>query len=136
MFSRTVISRNRLWFCGTCTTPRSSICLGFFPTSAAPRNVMLPRRGRSSPLIVASSVDLPEPLGPTMQVRPPSATVNDTPCSTSPPPYPATTPSTTSAGSDSGTAVLHVAVAVAVLVVGAKVRIEHLAVIAHLLRRA
>src|SRR5215472_4669844 len=106
MFSRTVISRNRLWFCGTCTTPRSSICRGFFPTSGTPRNVMLPRRGLSRPLIVASSVDLPEPFGPTMQVRPPSAT-----------------------------AVLHLAVAVAVLVVGTQVRIEHLAVIAHLLGR-
>src|SRR5215467_6806055 len=136
MFSRTVISRNRLWFCGTCTTPRSSICRGFFPTSGTPRNVMLPRRGLSSPLIVASSVDLPEPFGPTMQVRPPSATANDTPCSTSPPPYPATTPSTTSAGSDPGTAGLDVAVTVAVLVVGTEVRIEHLAVVAHLPGRA
>src|SRR5215472_17358625 len=102
MFSRTVISRNRLWFCGTCTTPRSSICRGFFPTSGTPRNVMLPRRGLSRPLIAASSVDLPEPFGPTMQVSPPSVTLSDTPCSTSPPPYPATTPSTTSTASPPG----------------------------------
>src|SRR5215467_1549444 len=95
---------------------------------------MLPRRGRSSPLIVASSVDLPEPFGPTMQVRPPSATVNETPCSTSPPPYPATTPSTTSAGaaspSDPSTAAFFL-----IVLVGPQVGVEHLRVVSHLLGR-
>ncbi len=86
MFSLTVISRNRLWFCGTCTRPRSRIWRGLLPASGSPRNVMLPRRGRSSPLTVASRVDLPAPFGPTTQVIPPSATVMDTSCSTSPPP--------------------------------------------------
>ena len=86
MFSRTVISLNRLWFCGTCTTPMSSTCLGLLPASGWPCSVMLPRRGRSSPLIAASSVDLPAPFGPTMQVIPPSGTRSDTSCSTSPPP--------------------------------------------------
>src|SRR5258708_23912187 len=153
MFSRTVISRNRLWFCGTWTTPRSRICRGLLPTRGMPRNVMLPRRGLSRPLMVASSVDLPEPFGPTMQVSPPSATVKDTPCSTSPPPYPATTPSTTSTASPRGrsvfpgarashepprgrsgarTAVFHVVV----LVAGAKVGIEHLGVVAYQLGRS
>src|SRR5580704_14967271 len=99
MFSRTVMSRNKLWFCGTCTRPASRICRGLLPTSGSPRNVMLPRRGRSSPLMVASRVDLPAPFGPTTQVIPPSATVIDTSCSTSPPPYPETRPSTTRAGS-------------------------------------
>ena len=47
---------------------------------------MVPRLGRSSPLIVASSVDLPAPFGPTTQVMPPSGTLRDTSCSTSPPP--------------------------------------------------
>src|SRR5215468_1370274 len=98
MFSLTVMSRNRLWFWGTCTSPRSRIWRGLLPTSDSPRIVMLPRLGRSSPLIVASRVDLPAPFGPTTQVIPPSATVSDTPRSTSPPPYPATTSDTSNAG--------------------------------------
>src|SRR5579859_7490126 len=142
MFSRTVISRNRLWFCGTWTTPRSRICRGLLPTSGSPRNVMLPRRGFSRPLMVASSVDLPEPFGPTMHVSPPSVTVNDTPCSTSPPPYPATTPSTASAvkpsrgPSGASKAGLHVGLVVTVVLVGAQVSVEHLGVVANLLRRS
>ena len=47
---------------------------------------MVPRFVRSSPLIVASSVDLPAPFGPTTQVMPPAGTLRDTPCKTSPPP--------------------------------------------------
>ena len=86
MFSLTVISRNRLWFCGTCTIPARSTCRGLLPVSRSPRKVMLPSRGLSRPLIVASKVDLPQPFGPTTQVIPPSATVRLTSCSTSPPP--------------------------------------------------
>ena len=41
----------------------------------SPPKRISPWRGRSSPLIVASSVDLPAPLGPTMQVIPPSGHV-------------------------------------------------------------
>src|ERR1700685_4782898 len=99
MFSRTVISRNRLWFCGTCTRPRPRICRGLLPASGSPRNVIPPRRGRRRPLMVGSRGDFPAPFGPTTQVIPPSATVIDTSCSTSPPPYPETRPSTTRAGS-------------------------------------
>src|SRR5215471_1303958 len=131
MFSRTVISRNKLWLCGTCTTPRSRICRGLFPTSDSPRNVMVPLRGLSSPLIVASSVDLPDPFGPTMHVKPPSATVNETPCSTSPPPYPATTPVTTSAlsaaPSGPGTAAFFL---VLVVLAGTEVGVQHPGVVA------
>src|SRR5579859_3399552 len=142
MFSRTVISRNRLWFCGTCTMPRSRICRGLLPTSCSPWNAMAPRRGLISPLMVASSVDLPDPFGPTMQVNPPSVTENETPCSTSPPPYPATTPSTASAvkpsrgPSEASKAGLHVALVVTVVLAGAQVRVEHLRVVANLLRRS
>src|SRR5579875_2661429 len=138
MFSRTVISRNRLWFCGTSTMPRSRICRGLLPAIGSPRNVMLPRLGLSRPLMVASSVDLPEPLGPTMQVRPPSVTEKVTPCSTSPPPWPATTPSTASAGSPAaaGSGALMAGPPVAVLRVvvlaGAQVRVEHPGVGPHL----
>ncbi len=86
MFSLTVISRNRLWFCGTCTTPMLRTWRGLLPTIDVPCRVMLPRLGRSSPLMLASSVDFPEPFGPTTHVIPPSATLKDTSCSTSPPP--------------------------------------------------
>src|SRR5262245_40075034 len=97
MFSPTVISRKRLWFWGTCTIPARSTCLGLRPVNCSPRKVMVPSLGLSSPLIVASSVDLPQPFGPTTQVMPRSATVRLTLCSTSPPPYPAVSPSMTSA---------------------------------------
>src|SRR6266508_4990664 len=90
---------------------------------------MLPRRGRSSPLIVASSVDLPAPLGPTMQVIPPSGTRSDTPCSTSPPPYPATTPSRTSASrlapADGGPPEVIGSADVIVVLRGAEIGIQH-----------
>src|SRR5580698_2657746 len=128
MFSLTVISRNRLWFCGTCTRPRSRIWRGLLPTSAWPRNVMLPCRGRSSPLMLASSVDLPAPFGPTTQVIPPSATVIETSCSTSPPPYPDTRPSTTSAGSPPGDIV--------VLLRRAEIGVEHPGIAPDDVRRA
>src|SRR5579875_2652508 len=98
MFSRTVMSRNRLWFCGTWTTPIPSTCRGVLPVMSWPCSVIVPSRGRSRPLITAISVDFPAPFGPTTQVIPPRATVSETPRRTSPPPYPATTPSTTRAG--------------------------------------
>src|SRR5262245_20601831 len=127
MFSPTVISRKRLWFCGTCTIPARSTCLGLRPVSGSPRNVMVPSRGLSSPLIVASSVDLPQPFGPTTQVIPPSATVRLTSCRTSPPPYPAVSPSMTSAA---GVPLL--ALVITVLRIdfcGAKVGVKHAGVV-------
>jgi hypothetical protein len=48
--------------------------------------VIVPLRGGSSPLTARSTVDLPAPLGPTMQVIEPGSTFRSTPCSTSPPP--------------------------------------------------
>src|SRR6266571_7249299 len=139
-FSLTVMSRNRLWFCGTCTSPRSRIWRGLRPASGAPRSVMLPRRGRSSPLIVASRVDLPAPFGPTMQVIPPSGTVSDTPCSTSPPPYPAHTPSRTSApwpaGRAGGPPGAAGSAGVIVVFRGAEVGIEHPGILPDRLRGA
>src|SRR5215469_14338924 len=86
MFSRTVISRNRLWFCGTCTTPILRICRGLRPTMGSPCRVIWPCLGRSSPLIARSRVDFPAPFGPTTQVIPPCTTSRLTPRSTSPPP--------------------------------------------------
>src|SRR5580692_8434027 len=92
------MSRNRLWFCGTCTTPSWRTCRVDRPTRSSPPSTIDPSRGRSSPLIVDISVDLPAPFGPTTQVMPPSVTSRDTPRSTSPPPYPATRPSIVSTG--------------------------------------
>ena len=86
MFSLTVMSLNRLWFCGTWTTPSFRICRGDLPVSFSPRSVTVPSRGRSRPLITRISVDLPAPFGPTTQVMDPSGTSNVTPRSTSPPP--------------------------------------------------
>ena len=57
MFSRTVISRNRLWFCGTCTIPVLSTCCGLIPEICLPYRLTLPSRGLSSPLTVASRMD-------------------------------------------------------------------------------
>ena len=62
------MSVNRLWFCGTCTTPMSRICRGDLPFSFSPRSVTVPSRGRSRPLITRMTVDLPAPFGPTTQV--------------------------------------------------------------------
>src|SRR6202007_2204309 len=57
MFSWTVISLNRLWFCGTWTTPRSRICRGDLPMSFSPRSVIVPSRGLSRPVIAFLTVD-------------------------------------------------------------------------------
>ena len=80
------MSLNRLWFCGTWTTPMSRICRGDLPFSFSPRSVTVPSRGRSRPLITRMTVDLPAPFGPTTQVMEPSGTAKVTPRSTSPPP--------------------------------------------------
>src|SRR6516225_4125009 len=136
MFSRTVISRNRLWFCGTWTTPVRRIWRGDLPVSRSPCSVTSPSRGRRSPLMVLSRVDFPAPFGPTTQVIPPCMTLMDTPRRTSPPPYPATTPATSSAqlscagAGDSGCG------AVIVFLCRSKVGVEHPVVVADHVRRA
>jgi hypothetical protein len=86
MFSHTVMSRNRLWFCGTCTTPSRSTSRGDLPASGSPLSVIVPSLGLSSPLTHRISVDFPAPLGPTTHVIPPAGTSRHTPRSTSPPP--------------------------------------------------
>src|SRR5215471_15484883 len=86
--------------------------------------------------MTASRVDFPAPFGPTTQVIPPCATRRDTPRRTSPPPYPATRPVTSSAQGvcavpgDSGCG------AVIVFLCRSEVGVEHPAVVADLLRRA
>src|SRR5215472_13992583 len=136
MFSRTVISRNRLWFCGTWTTPERRIWRGVLPVSRSPCNVISPSRGRSSPLMTASRVDFPAPFGPTTQVIPPCATCRDTPRRTSPPPYPATRPVTSSAGRSCAGREDSCCGAVIVFLCRSEVGVEHPAVVADLLRRA
>ena len=61
------------------------------------RPAIRPSRGRTSPLIVRSSVVLPAPLAPSTAVIVPGRAVTETPSSTVTPPYPATIPSTVSA---------------------------------------
>src|SRR5215469_1974816 len=136
MFSRTVISRSRLWFCGTWTTPDRRIWRGDLPVSRSPSSVISPSRGLSSPLMVDSRVDFPAPFGPTTQVIPPCMTWMDTPRRTSPPPYPATTPATSSVQAscarpgDSGCG------AVIVFLCRSEVGVKHAAVVADHVRRA
>src|SRR5215467_1107851 len=125
MFSPTVMSGNRLWFCGTWTTPARRISRGLLPVSRSPRCSTWPLLGRRMPLMTDSNVDLPAPFGPTMQVMPPAGTVKDTSWSTSPPPYPAVTPSTTSAAS-----------VIVVIVTAPEVGVEHPRVGPDCLRRA
>src|SRR3954452_18732080 len=71
--------------------PRRRITSGDRPASSSPSRVMRPSLGRSSPLMTRSTVDLPAPLGPTMQVIVCSAHSRSTLWSTLPPPYPAKT---------------------------------------------
>jgi len=44
------------------------------PVTGRPSAVTRPRSGRVSPAMMSSSVDLPQPLGPTRQTKPPGAT--------------------------------------------------------------
>src|SRR3954462_4284186 len=89
--SQTVIAGKRLRSCGTCTMPSSSRCRGDLVVTSLPRNVTVPERGRSSPLMHLSTVDFPAPLGPIRQVTVPSDTSRSTPLRMSPEPYPAMT---------------------------------------------
>ena len=56
------------------------------PAIERPSNSISPSRGCSRPLTERSTVDLPAPLGPTMQPTEPCSTSMSTPRSTSPPP--------------------------------------------------
>ena len=85
-FSRTVRFPNSPSVCGTWEIPSSRISAGGRPWIVAPRKAIVPSRGRSRPLIARSTVDLPAPLGPTMQVTEPASTSRSTPWSTSPAP--------------------------------------------------
>src|SRR5665647_430829 len=72
--------------------PRRRTSSGLSPSTRSPSRVISPALDLSRPLITRRTVDLPAPLGPTMQVTVPSAHERSTPCRTLPPPYPATTP--------------------------------------------
>ncbi len=65
-FSRTVISGNRLWAWGTCEIPGQDLPRREAGDGLTAERIS-PWRGRRRPLIVAISVDLPAPLGPTTQ---------------------------------------------------------------------
>src|SRR5687768_498999 len=70
------------------------------PVTAAPSIVIRPRSGRSNPAMMLSSVDLPQPEGPTMATNSPSRTSKLTPSTTDSAPNPLLTPSTTICLSD------------------------------------
>src|SRR5581483_5804175 len=89
---------NRLRSWGTCTTARPSRSRGESRSMGSPSSSTRPRRGRISPLIALSTVDLPAPFGPIRQTTSPASTVRSTPRRMSPAPYPATSPSTASSG--------------------------------------
>src|SRR5882757_4908756 len=90
---------NRLRSCGTCTTPWRRIADGDEPPISTPSRVIEPARGRSRPLTVRSTVDLPAPLGPTTQVIISGSSARSTPRRISAAPYPAQTPDSVSTGS-------------------------------------
>src|SRR6266576_1453320 len=90
-FSQTVICGKVLRPWGTCAMPSRNRRSGRRPPMSLPRNRIWPRRGRMSPEIVRSSVDLPAPFGPIRQTKSPASTSRSTPRRMSPPdPYPAT----------------------------------------------
>src|SRR6266550_7928834 len=90
-FSQTVICGKVLRPWGTCAMPSRNRRSGRRPPISLPRNKMRPRRGRMSPEIVRSRVDLPAPFGPIRQTKSPASTSRSTPRRMSPPdPYPAT----------------------------------------------
>src|SRR5208282_1491531 len=60
----------------------------FGPRSGTPSTLMLPRSGGSKPAMMLSSVDLPQPEGPTMATNSPSPTLKSMPSSTSSEPRP------------------------------------------------
>ncbi len=72
--------------CGTWEIPRSRISAADSLSIRSPWRCTSPSRGVSSPLTVFRTVDLPAPLGPTMQATEPAGTLMSTPWSTSPPP--------------------------------------------------
>src|SRR5207245_7238099 len=100
--------------------PRARIVRGVRPASDSPRNRTVPALGCSRPLMTRSTVDLPAPFGPTMQVRLPSSMLRSTPCKMSPPPYPALTPASSRR----------------VAISGSQVRVEHGRLLAHRVRLA
>src|SRR5690606_10568060 len=79
-------------------TPRPARRYGVNAVTSVPRTVTDPAVGRISPDTTFSSVDLPAPLGPRSAVTEPAGTVSDTPCNTTVCSYPASTPTTSSAG--------------------------------------
>src|SRR5262249_48120661 len=108
MFSRTVISRNRLWFCGTWTTPALRISRGVFPVSRSPSSVTSPSPGRRRRRL-SEGGGLPSrpPRPPPPGVPPPATPPPPPPQNPPPPPYPTTSPRPPSArGPASGAAIV------------------------------
>src|SRR5688572_22335827 len=47
------------------------------PVSGSPKTLSMPDEGRSSPATTFSSVDLPQPVGPTTETNSPAATASE-----------------------------------------------------------
>src|ERR1700754_1468657 len=75
--------------CGTWVMPSLRICSGENPSVRTPSISIDPPPQRSRPLITRSTVDLPAPLGPKMQVTVCGGQCRSSPCNTLPPPSPA-----------------------------------------------
>ena len=85
-FSLTVRVGKRPFDCGTCAIPALVISADVSWSMRCPSTRMEPPMISSSPLTARNTVDLPAPLGPTMQAIVPRSTLRLTPRSTAPPP--------------------------------------------------
>ncbi len=74
------------WPSGTCATPQRAMSSGRRPVTSWPPTSTWPRRGRSTPLIVRSSVVLPAPFAPSTAVMVAARAEIETPCRASTPP--------------------------------------------------
>ena len=100
-FSSTVSSGITPCPSGTCAIPALTICSGLRPARSVPPSRTRPRRGLIMPLTARSSVVLPAPFAPSTAVMAAVPAEMLTPSSAMTPPYPATSPSTASAGDPS-----------------------------------
>src|SRR5216683_5431302 len=81
-----------------CTRPAAAIKSARQRVMSLPSSSTCPARGGSRPVMARSKVVLPWPFGPRTTTPSPLLTARSIPCSTSPPPYPATRPLTSSIG--------------------------------------
>ena len=97
-FSRIVIEPNTLRSCGTYANPAAARRAAGTVVTSLPAITIRPARARSSPASVRTKLDFPEPFGPiTARMLPASTTRSIPRTMSSPSPYPARSPVTSSA---------------------------------------